>query len=58
MGAWGFLLSDMLWFGNCPLGSGVAIISYMVMKLWDDTTFLNLNSTDSGLVSQVEEVRE
>lgn len=47
-------MNDVLQFGNCPLGSGVAIISYTVMNLWDDTTFLNLlNSIDFISVTQV-----
>lgn len=51
----GLLINDVLSFGNCPLGSGVAIISYKVMKMWDDSTFLNLlNSIDSLLFTQVE----
>ena len=44
----GLFMNDVLEFGNCLVGSGVAIISYKVMKLWDDTTFLNLlNPIDS-----------
>ena len=51
----GLLRSDVLQFGNCLLGLGVAIISYKVMKLWDDSTFLNLlNSIDLILFTQVE----
>lgn len=51
--------SKMMFYSNYPLGSGVSIIFYKVMKLWEDSTFLNLlNSIDSILFTQVERAWE